>query len=298
MYLGLDDCITFISGYLTNVTTISHLFRKKDLILYDDHVHNSIITGCQLSKAKKFNFSHNDFKQLDNVLAKHRNEYERVVIIIEGLYSMDGDIPDLIKIIDIKNKHNALLMIDEAHSLGVIGETGGGIAEYFSVDRNEIDIFMGTLSKSFASSGGFIAGDKALIDYLRFLAPGFIFSVGLSPPDTAAALAAFEIFKCEPERVKKLENNTVEFINLAKKNRINTGLSINSPIVPIIVGNSIDCMKLSEQLFAQGIYVQPVIYPAVKNNDARLRFFITSMHTEDQIKYTIDMLKKELKIIK
>ncbi|MBI4006312.1 MAG: aminotransferase class I/II-fold pyridoxal phosphate-dependent enzyme [Gammaproteobacteria bacterium] len=293
-FLGVDDCIVFVSGYCTNVTTIGHLFGRKDLVIHDNLAHNSIQTGCQLTKAQRLIFPHNNWDKLEELLDIHREEYQRVLIILEGAYSMDGNIPDIRRAIDIKRRYNALLMIDEAHSLGVIGETGGGVGEYFSIDRKNVDIWMGSLSKTFASCGGFIAGNQALIEYMKFSTPGFIFSVGLSPPDAAAALAAFEIIQREPERVKRLHKNTLLFLELAKQHGLDTGLNSGTPIVPIVIGNAISCMQLSQRLFDLGIHVQPIIYPAVMQNDARLRFFITSMHTEDQIRYTVSMLAQEL----
>ncbi len=293
-FLGVDDCIVFVSGYCTNVTTIGHLFGRKDLVIHDNLAHNSIQTGCQLTKAQRQVFPHNNWDKLEELLDTHREEYQRVLIILEGAYSMDGNIPDIRRAIEIKQRYDALLMIDEAHSLGVIGEKGGGVGEYFSIDRKNVDIWMGSLSKTFASCGGFIAGNRDLIEYMKFSTPGFIFSVGLSPPDAAAALAAFEIIQREPERVKRLHRNTLLFLELAKQRGLDTGLNSGTPIVPIVIGNAISCMQLSQRLFDLGIHVQPIIYPAVMQNDARLRFFITSMHTEDQIRYTVSMLAQEL----
>lgn len=293
-FLGVDDCIVFVSGYCTNVTTIGHLFRRGDLVIHDNHAHNSIQTGCQLTKAQRLIFPHNNWDKLEELLRIHRQEYHRVLIVLEGTYSMDGNIPDVRRAIDIKQRYDALLMIDEAHSLGVIGEKGGGIGEYFSIDRKNVDIWMGSLSKSFASCGGFIAGNQALIEYMKYSTPGFIFSVGLSPSDAAAALAAFELIQREPERVKSLHRNTLLFLELAKQHGLDTGLNSGTPIVPIVIGNTISCMQLSQRLFELGIHVQPIIYPAVMQNDARLRFFITSLHTEKQIRYTVSMLAQVL----
>jgi len=293
-FIGTEESIVFVSGYGTNVAAISHLFGRRDLVVHDSLAHNSIITGCRLSGAKRMSFPHNDWDALDKLLAKHRGEYQRVLIAIESVYSMDGDIADLNKAIEIKKKHDAMIMVDEAHSLGILGENGRGIGEMFDVDRRDVDIWMGTLSKSLASCGGYIAGDHELCDYLRYLASGFIFSVGLAPGDTAAGLAAIEVLKREPQRVARLKQRSELFMNLAHKKGFNTGLCDGTPVVPLIIGNSIKAMKLSERLFARGYAVQPVIYPAVSEDEGRLRFFITALHTEAQIANTIDTVAEEL----
>lgn len=293
-FIGTEESIIFVSGYGTNVAAISHLFGRRDLVIHDSLAHNSIITGCRLSGAKRMSFPHNDWNALDKLLTKHRNEYQRVLIAIESVYSMDGDIADLDRAIELKKKHDTLLMVDEAHSLGILGAKGKGISEMFGVDAREVDIWMGTLSKSLASCGGYIAGDHELCDYLRYLASGFIFSVGLAPADTAAGLAALEVLKREPERVTRLKQRSELFVKLAKEKGFNTGLCEGTPVVPLIIGNSIKAMKLSERLFKRGYSVQPVIYPAVSEDEGRLRFFITALHTEEQIKDTIETVAEEL----
>ena len=293
-FLGVEDCIVFVSGYNTNVTTIGHLFGRKDLVIHDNMAHNSILTGCHLANATRMSFPRNDWNKLTALLDEHRQDYQRVVIIIEGTYSTDGNIPDINKVIEIKKRHDCFLMVDEAHSLGVIGKQGRGIGEHFSVNRRDVDIWMGSLSKSFASCGGFIAGSKALIEYLKFSAPGFIFSVGLSPSDTAAAIAAFELIQKEPERIEKLRHNTKLFLSLSAESGLDIGMNSGAPIVPIVVGDAMLCMQLSKSLFESGIHVQPMIYPAVPYDDARLRFFITAMHSEEEIKYTVNQLVQKL----
>ena len=293
-FIGTEESIVFISGYGTNVAAISHLFGRRDLVVHDSLAHNSIITGCRLSGAKRMSFPHNDWEALDKLLSKHRGEYQRVLIAIESVYSMDGDIADLNRAIEIKKKHDTLLMVDEAHSLGILGEHGKGIGEMFDIDKRDVDIWMGTLSKSLASCGGYIAGDHELCDYLRYLASGFIFSVGLAPADTAAGLAALEVLKREPQRVARLKQRSELFMRLAHEKGFNTGLCMGTPVVPLIIGNSIKAMKLSERLFARGYAVQPVIYPAVSEDEGRLRFFITALHTEEQITNTINTVAEEL----
>jgi 8-amino-7-oxononanoate synthase len=293
-FIGTEDCIVYIGGHPTNVTTIGHLFGQDDLILHDSFIHNSALEGCKLSRARRLSFPHNDWHVLDEILRDQRHLYKRVVIVIEGVYSMDGDIPNLPKFIEIKKRYKTFLMIDEAHSIGVLGKKGHGIGEYFEIAPSDVDLWMGTLSKSFASCGGYIAGCKALIEYLKYTAPGFVYSVGIPPSNAAAALAAIRILKAEPERVTDLHERSKLFLELSTKQGLNTGMSQDTPIVPVIVGNSLHCIQLSQALFNKGINVQPIIHPAVPDKAARLRFFIASTHSEDQIRFTVDATTKEL----
>jgi len=293
-FLGVEDAIVFVGGHATNETVIGHLFGPGDLILHDALSHNSILQGSILSGARRRPFPHNDWSVADRLLEQYRHEYRRVLIVIEGVYSMDGDIPDLPRFIEVKRRHQALLMIDEAHSVGTIGATGRGIGEYHGVRREDVDVWMGTLSKTFGSCGGYIGGCRELIEYLKYTAPGFVYSVGLSPPATAAALASCRLLEAEPERVARLQERARLFLALAQARGLNTGMSKDSPVVPIILGNSMRSLALSKALFGRGINVQPILYPAVEESAARLRFFITSMHSEEQIRLTIDAMGEEL----
>ena len=294
-FIGVEDSIVYVGGHATNVTTISHLFGQNDLILHDSLSHNSIFQGCLLSGATIIAFPHNDWQALDRLLRDRRHRYKRVLIAIEGVYSTDGDIPDLPKFIEIKKSHKAFLMVDEAHSIGTIGKQGRGISEYFGISPTNVDLWMGTLSKSFASCGGYIAGSKALVEYLKYTSPGFVYSVGISPPDTASVLAAIRLLKTEPERVAQLQQRSRLFLQCARERGLNTGMSKDSPVIPIIVGESIKSVLLSQNLFKRGINVPFMFYPSVPQNAARLRFFITCNHTEEQIRFTIDALAEELK---
>jgi 8-amino-7-oxononanoate synthase len=205
---------------------------------------------------------------------------------------MDGDIPDLPALIDIKRRHQCFLMVDEAHALGVLGETGKGIREHFGVQGKEVDIWMGTLSKTLAGCGGYIAGERALVEHLKYAAPGFVYSVGMAPPLAAASLAALKIMLNEPERVARLQENGRLFLNLAKQNSLDTGTSQGFAIVPAITGSSLKAAKLSNQLFERGFNIQPIIYPAVEEKAARLRFFLSSLHTETQLSKAIETIKE------
>ena len=284
---GVDDAVVMVSGHATNVTTIGYLFGPNDLILYDEFIHNSSLIGAQLSGAKRVAFPHNDFSALDALLTEQRGHYQRVLIIIEGLYSMDGDYPDLPEFIRVKQQHRAFLMVDEAHSFGVMGDTGLGIREHFAIDGRAVDIWMGTLSKSLAGCGGFIAGESALIEHLKCLAPGFLYSVGMPAQVAAPALAALTLLQQEPERVRTLQAHSSYFLSQAKALGIDTGLSQGIAIIAAITGSSIGAARLSQALFAKGINVQPILYPAVAEKSARLRFFISCEHSLPQIDATL-----------
>jgi 8-amino-7-oxononanoate synthase len=281
--LGTEDCVVFVSGHATNVTTIGHLFGPSDLILHDSLIHNSALQGALMSGARRFSFPHNDWRALDQLLTRYRSQFRRCLIVLEGLYSMDGDFPALGAFVEVKRKHQAWMMIDEAHSIGVLGGRGLGIAEHCKVPRSDVDIWMGTLSKTLASCGGFIAGSADLVKYLKYTAPGFVFSVGMPPPNAAAAKAALALMLSEPDRVARLQARGSHFLARARGAGLRCGTSCGFGVIPVIVGDSAKAINLSNWLFAQGINVSPLLYPAVEPNDARLRFFITSMHTEDQI---------------
>jgi len=290
----VDDCIVFVSGHATNVTTIATLFGPKDLIVHDSLIHNSVFEGIKLSGATRRAFNHNDPESLESILTEIRGNFERTLIVIEGLYSMDGDIPDLPRFIDIKQRYKAFLMVDEAHSLGVLGETGRGIREHFGVASKAVDIWMGTLSKAFAGCGGYIAGEKALVEHLKYAAPGFVYSVGIAPAMAAASLAAIRIMLDEPERVAGLRQRARYFLEQAGKMGIDTGLSRGFAVVPAIIGSSLKSTKLSQYLFEQGINVQPIIHPAVEERAARLRFFISNTHSEAQIDTVLLALRNKI----
>lgn len=288
---GVDDAIVLVSGHATNVTTLGYLFGPRDLIIHDEYIHNSVVQGAQLSGAHRVSFPHNDVDALDALLAEQRHQFERVLIVLEGIYSMDGDFPDLPRFVEVKQRHHAFLMVDEAHSLGVMGSSGRGLREHFNLPGQAVDIWMGTLSKTLAGCGGYIAGESALVDHLKFLVPGFLYSVGMPPPVAAASLAALHRMFESPERVATLRANGQAFLAQAQAIGLDTGSSAGLAIVPVILGSSIRAAKWSQALFAQGINVQPILYPAVPEQSARLRFFLSCEHTQAQIDQTIANLR-------
>nr|WP_242697448.1 aminotransferase class I/II-fold pyridoxal phosphate-dependent enzyme [Bordetella petrii] len=290
----VEEAVTFVSGHATNVSTIGYLFGPRDLILHDELIHNSVLQGTQLSGARRLPFPHNDWAALDAILEDQRRQFERVLIVLEGIYSMDGDFPDLPRFVDIKRRHKAFLMVDEAHSLGVMGKRGYGIREHFGLAGKDVDIWMGTLSKTLAGCGGYIAGEAALVEHLKFLAPGFLYSVGMPPSVAAASLAALRHMQGHPERVSTLQTRGKYFLELAKSAGIDTGSSSGLAVVPAITQSSLKAARLSAALFERGINVQPILYPAVPEKSARLRFFMSCRHTEEQLRSTVDMLSREL----
>ncbi len=297
-HIGVEDAIVFVSGHATNVTTIGHLFGKDDLIIHDSLCHDSILQGIYLSGAKRLPFRHADTNELEQTLAQVRKDYRRVLICSEGLFSMDGDICDLPRLIELKKRYQCNLIVDEAHSIGVLGPSGRGISHHFpGVDPNDVDLWMGTLSKSLASCGGYIAGSRPVVRYLKFTAPGFLYSVGMSPPNAAAAFKSLQLMQRHPEIVERLRQRSQLFLDLARASGINTGFSAGAAVIPAIIGNSIQCMRLSEALAVRKINVQPIVHPAVEENAARLRFFISATHTEEEIRYAVGILSEELKKI-
>ncbi len=292
--VGTEDAVTFVGGHATNETVIGHVVGPGDLVLHDGLAHNSLLQGAILSGARRRPFPHNDYDAAGRLLDQMRGQYRRVLIVIEGIYSMDGDFSDVPQFIAVAKRHRALLMVDEAHSIGVMGRKGHGIGEHFGINPADVDIWMGTLSKALGSCGGYIAGSAAFIRWLKYTVPGFVYSVGLPPAAAGAALGAFAVLEREPERVGRLHDNARLFLELAAEAGLDTGPSGGSAIVPVILGNSMNALRLSRALFARGISVQPILYPAVEERAARLRFFITSSHTSDQIRKTVAAMQEEL----
>ncbi|STX27971.1 saframycin Mx1 synthetase B [Legionella beliardensis] len=293
-FIGTEDAVVFTAGHATNVSVITHLYNAEDIIFHDSLIHNSSLQGAIFSKAKRISFPHNDFNALEKLMKKERHYYRRALILIEGVYSMDGDIPNVPEFIKIKNQNNAHLMIDEAHSIGTIGKTGRGIREYFDLNADDVELWMGTLSKAFASCGGYIAGKSSMIDYIKRSCGGFVFSAGMTPANAAAALTSIRLLKQESFRPLKLQQCAANLLMYLKQYKINTGNSYNTPIIPIIVGDENKAIDLCLKLRNHKIYTIPIIYPAVDKGQARIRLFINYMHTEEQIAYTANIIHQNL----
>lgn len=286
-FCGLESALTFVSGHAANVSTIGTVMGEDDLIVLDEFVHNSAVVGARLSRATCLTFRHNNLDELERILGESRAAHRNALVVVEGCYSTEGDLPDLNRVIELKERYGAWLMVDDAHALGVLGGHGRGVAEHYGIDPAKIDILMGTLSKTLASCGGFIAGSKSLIEVLKYAAPGFVFSVGLLPVTAAAALASLRVMREEPERVGRLQSNASSFLEQARAAGLDTGNSGGGAIVPIMIGSMQRAARVTQALFAGGFNVSPIIYPGVPINAARLRFFLTSDHTAEQIQETV-----------
>ncbi|MBD5641807.1 MAG: aminotransferase class I/II-fold pyridoxal phosphate-dependent enzyme [Desulfovibrio sp.] len=290
----VEDAIVYVSGHAANVNTLGFMFGNRDAIFHDGLAHNSLVQGSMLSGATRYSYAHNDCHALEAMLKKHRRDHKYALIVTEGLFSMDGNIPDLPRLIELKKEYDCLLMVDEAHSLGVLGKTGRGVREYFGINPSDVDLWMSTLSKAMCGCGGFIAGSSEIIHFLKYGSPGFVFSVGMPPVIAAACDKALEIMLREPERVRRLQEISQYFLEYARVRGLDTGAAQGYAVLPIMVGDSMVAGFLSQLLFQRGIYVMPIAFPAVKEGTARLRFFISASHTREQIRTAIDAVVEEL----
>ncbi|MFJ7592351.1 aminotransferase class I/II-fold pyridoxal phosphate-dependent enzyme [Streptomyces sp. NPDC097617] len=295
--LGCEAASTLADGHATPVTAIGGLVGPEDLVVHDALAHEGILRGCRLSGATRRPFAHNDAAALDALLTRVRGQYRRALVVVEGVHSMDGDIADLPALVEVKQRHGALLMVDEAHSIGTIGRTGRGVGEYFDVDRTAVDLWSGTLSKALAGYGGYVAGSRSVVEALRGAAPGFVHGSGTTAAGTAAALSALGVLRAEPERVARLADNAALFVHLAREAGVDTAGSRHTPVVPCVVGDALKTLRLAEALFRQGISVNPVLRPAVPGEPARLRFLITSDHTPGRIRRAVAVLARELLLL-
>lgn len=289
-----EDAVVLAAGNLTNTTCIGNFCNGNDAIFYDVLSHSSIEQGCRLSSAYTKRFPHNGYEALGKMLRRTRDQYEKVVIVVEGVYSMDGDIAPIPEFVALKRNYGCFLLVDEAHSSGVIGKTGGGVDEYFGLAPTDIDIKIGTLSKATGSIGGYIAGTRNLVSYFRYHLPGFLFAAGISPPSAAAALAAIRLLRRDPSIVARLHDNVSFFVAEAHKRHFDTCGACESPIVPIMIGQDEVAFMISKALLKKGIFVPTAAYPAVPKNKARLRFNVISEHSHDQILRVLDCLAETL----
>jgi glycine C-acetyltransferase len=288
-FKGAEAAITFTSGYVTNATVVAALTGGGDYVYSDTLNHASIVDGCRLSRATSVRFDHNDMDHLERLMAEAPAGSTRLVIA-DAVFSMDGDIVNLPRLADICGKYGAWLMIDEAHSIGVLGKTGKGIEEHFGM-KDAVDIRMGTLSKTIPSTGGYVAGRRDLIFYLRHFCRGYIYSAALTPPQAAAAREAFGVILDEPWRVEKLRKNADLFITGLKQRGFNL-LNTVTAIVPIICGSNDDSLRLAKEAHAADVFVLPVVSNAgaVRSGLSRLRATVTAAHGEDEIERAMDVL--------
>lgn len=297
-YIGKDETLCFSTGFFVNSGVLAVVVGRGDYIICDDRDHASIVDGRRLSFARQLHYKHNDMEDLENILKGLPHEAVKL-IVVDGVFSMEGDLANLPKIVELKHKYNCSIMVDEAHGLGVFGKEGRGVCDHFGL-TDEVDLIMGTFSKSMASIGGFIAGDKDTINYLRHTVRTYIFSASNTPAATAAALEALHIIKKEPERIEKLWNVT----NYALKRFREEGFEIGeteSPIIPLYVHDVDKTFQVTKLAFDNGVFINPVIPPACAPQDTLVRFALMATHTEEQVERGVQILKKvfqDLGIIK
>ena len=284
-----DDAVTYSSGYVTNLAALTTLCQRGDLVIMDKLVHASIIDGCLLSGANHRSFLHNDMESLERILTQSYN-YQNKLIVIDAVYSMDGDIANLPEISRLAKKYNAKLMVDEAHSIGVIGKTGHGIEEHFGLE-NSIDIYMGTLSKTIPAIGGYLTGDKDLISFLKLSSRPFIFSASLPPVAVITAKTCFEVIEREPELTMQLQKNMKQFREGLQEMGYDTGNS-ETAIVPIMVGDEERTLQLCKKVNDEGVFICPILFPAVPRGTNRLRAHVLATHTSEDIEKTLHIFKK------
>lgn len=263
---------------------------SKDMVLVDSKIHQSTIDACKLSGVPYRRFNHNDPDSLEILLKKYSPKH-KVLVISEGMFSMDGDICDLPPIIALKKKYKAFLMLDEAHSLGVLGKNGRGVDSHFNISPREVDIFVGSFSKGVPANGGFIAGTKELVILIQHASTPYIFSASQCPSTVAAIIATIKVMTTEPERFDRLWENTNFFKSELNKMGFDTGVS-TSPIIPVILGDDAKALEFSRSLFDNGVLATPVIYPAVPKNEARLRLCITAAQTKSFLEECLTIFNK------
>ena len=297
-FKGTEAAVTFTSGYVTNLTVVSTLVGRGDYVISDKLNHASIVDGCLMSGAKFLRFPHNDLDSLERRLQQASSENAAKLVVADAVFSMDGDLIDFPGVVDLSRKYNAWLMIDEAHSVGVLGKRGSGIEEHFGMPGT-IDIKMGTLSKTIPSVGGYVAGKQDLIEYLRHTSRAYIFSAALPPAQAAAAKAAFEVILDEPWRIDKLNANSRQFIGGLKERGFNT-LQTETGIVPVVCGSDEQAFAMTRSAQHQDVFVLPVVSPAVPPGLARLRATVTAAHEPAEIAHAMDVIEaagKEIGII-
>jgi 8-amino-7-oxononanoate synthase len=288
-FVGKPRAAVYSTGFQANIGSISSLVGRNDYILLDEMDHASIIEGCRLSFAKTLKYKHNDMLSLEKLLQKTDLDHI-ALIVVDGIFSMEGDIARLDEICALAQKYSASVMVDDAHALGVLGKDGSGTASHFNL-TDQTDVIMGTFSKSLASLGGFIASDCDTINYLKHNSRSLLFSASIPPASAATVLKALEVIKNEPERIDRLWENT----NYARKCLVQESFSVGNsttPIIPIFIGDDIKTYQYSTMLLANGVYVNPVVHPAVQKNHAILRFSLMATHSHEQIDRAVESLMK------
>jgi len=287
-----DAALVFSTGFQSNLGTLSCVVGRNDVIIIDRADHASIVDGCRLSFGKTLKFAHNDMDDLELVLRNLINNGHKggILIVVDGVFSMEGDIINLPRLVEIARRYGARVMVDDAHSIGVLGNGGRGTPEHFDM-IDQVDIQMGTFSKSFASIGGFIVADAKIINFIKHFSRELIFSASLPPSATAAVLKALEIIESEPERRDKLWKNARRMHKEFKRLGFNIGTT-QTPIIPVIIGEDIDTFKFWKELFEHGVFTNPIISPAVAPGSALLRTSYTATHTDEHLDRVLEIFEK------
>lgn len=291
-FVGKEDAIIFSTGYQVNLGVISCLTSREDYVISDVFNHASIVAGTRLGLGKTLRYKHNDMQGLERRLQQCEPNKVKL-IVVDGVFSMEGDLCDLPKIVELAAKYNAAVMVDEAHGIGVVGDCGRGVCNHFGL-TDKVDLIMGTFSKSFASIGGFIAGDATLINYIRHHAGSYIFSASATPAATAAAAAALDIMRSEPERVVQLREKTDYCLEQFRRLGFEIGPT-STPIIPLYVRNNDLTFLITAELFEEGVFVNPVVAPAVPPEDTLIRFSLMCTHTYEQLDKAIERIYKIFK---
>lgn len=297
-YIGKDDALCFSTGFFVNSGVIPAVVGRGDYIICDDRDHASIVDGRRLSFARQLHYKHNDMEDLENLLKGLPHEAVKL-IVVDGVFSMEGDLANLPKIVELKHKYNCSIMVDEAHGIGVFGDHGRGVCDHFGL-TDEVDLIMGTFSKSMASIGGFIAADADTINYLRHTCRTYIFSASNTPAATAAALEALHILQQEPERIEKLWDVTRYALKRFREEGFEIG-ETESPIIPLYIHDVEKTFVAVAKAFEYGVFINPVIPPACAPQDTLVRFALMATHTKEEVERAVNILKKvfvELDIIK
>ena len=293
-FLHKEEAVTFSTGFQSNLGVISAIVGRNDYIICDKENHASIYDGCKLSYGKMLRYNHNDMADLESKL-KFVPKESGVLIITDGVFSMSGDICNLPKIVELAKKYGARIMVDDAHGLGVIGKAGRGTGEYFGLE-DEIDLIMGTFSKSLASLGGYVAGKKEVIEYIKHTSRPYIFSASITPASVSTALTALNILKSEPERVKRL-NDISDYMRKCLKERGVSIIESRTPIIPIYTYDDEKTFLACKMLLENGVYVNPVVSPATPVGKSLLRTSYTANHTKEIIDEAVEKIVKVLKIL-
>jgi len=295
--VGKEGALCYSTGFQVNLGVVSVLTGRKDHVLLDELDHASIIEGSRLSFSRVLKFKHNDMKSLETKLKLCVPDSLKL-IVVDGIFSMEGDIVKLPEVVALAEKYNATVMVDDAHSLGVLGRNGSGTASQFGVTAN-VDLIMGTFSKSLASLGGFIASDKDTINFIKHNSRSLIFSASMTPASAASVLAAIEIMTSEPERIERLWENTRHALKGFREAGFDTGKS-ETPIIPLFIRDDIKSLILTQKLLGEGIFVNPIVSPAVPKEDCLIRYSLMATHTREQIDISVEKITraaKELKIL-